>query len=149
MLLTILLHVDLWKTVWPRIIGIGHHKAAMHHSMLYFIIYFKGRVGKNGETSSSALEFEITQPKKICPFLQTSLQSPSSNTHERAHEQWGHEISLCTRWKADGQVGHPIIWAGPAQIIGRAFYSTTASTDYFFFMYLLSKHLIYSLLSGC
>jgi len=25
----------------------------------------KGRVGKNGETSSSALEFETTQPKKI------------------------------------------------------------------------------------
>ena len=47
----------------------------------------KGRVGKNGETSSSALEFESTQPKKICPFLQTSLQSPSSNTHERAHDQ--------------------------------------------------------------
>ena len=51
------------------------------------INYFKGRVGKNGETSSSALEFESMQPKKICPFLQTSLQSPSSNTHERAHDQ--------------------------------------------------------------
>ena len=47
----------------------------------------KGRVGKNEETSSSALEFESTQPEKICPFLQTSLQSPSSNTHERAHDQ--------------------------------------------------------------
>ena len=31
------------------------------------------------------------------------------------------------RWKADRQVGHPVI--GPAQMIGRAFYSTTASTD--------------------
>ena len=34
----------------------------------------KGRVGKNGETSSSKLEFESTQPKKI-------------NTHERTHDQ--------------------------------------------------------------
>ena len=33
------------------------------------------------------------------------------------------------RWKADRQVGHPVILAGPAQMIGRAFYSTTASTD--------------------
>ena len=47
----------------------------------------KGRVGKNGETSSSALEFESTLPKKICAFIQTSIQSPSSNTHERAHDQ--------------------------------------------------------------
>ena len=30
------------------------------------------------------------------------------------------------RWKADRQVGHPVILA---QMIGRAFYSTTASTD--------------------
>ena len=33
------------------------------------------------------------------------------------------------RWKADRQVGHPVILAGPAQMIGRAFYSTMASTD--------------------
>ena len=44
---------------------------------------FKGRVGNFGETSSSALEFENTQPEKSA----TSLQSPSSNTHERAHDQ--------------------------------------------------------------
>ena len=34
------------------------------------------------------------------------------------------------RWKADSQVGHPVILAGPAQMIGRAFY-ITASTDDF------------------
>jgi len=52
-------------------------------------MHFKGRVGKNGETSSRALEFETTQLKKICHFLQTSLQSNllSSNTHGRAHDQ--------------------------------------------------------------
>ena len=33
------------------------------------------------------------------------------------------------RWKADRQVGHPVILAGPAKMIGRAFYSTKASTD--------------------
>ena len=33
------------------------------------------------------------------------------------------------RWKADRQVGHPVILAGPAQMIGRAFHSTMASTD--------------------
>ena len=33
------------------------------------------------------------------------------------------------RWKADRQVGHPVILAGPAKMISRAFYSTTASTD--------------------
>ena len=33
------------------------------------------------------------------------------------------------RWKADRQVGHPVILAGPAKMIGRTFYSTTASTD--------------------
>ena len=33
------------------------------------------------------------------------------------------------RWKADRQVGHSVILAGPAKMIGRAFYSTTASTD--------------------
>jgi len=67
------------------------------------VFTLKGRVGKNGETSSSALEFETTQPKKICPFLQTSLQSPSSNTQERAHDQWGHEISLCTDGRLTGR----------------------------------------------
>ena len=36
------------------------------------------------------------------------------------------------RWKADRQVGHPVILAGPAKMIGPAFYSTTASTDEFF-----------------
>ena len=34
------------------------------------------------------------------------------------------------RWKADRQVGHPVILA--AKIIGRAFYSATASTDEMF-----------------
>ena len=53
------------------------------------------------------------------------------------------------RWKADRQVGHPVILAGPVKMIGRAFYSATASTDDIFFMDLLSKHLMYSLLSGC
>ena len=52
------------------------------------------------------------------------------------------------RWKADRQVGHPVILAGPAQMIGCAFYSATASTDEFL-MYLMSKHFMYSLLSGC
>ena len=52
------------------------------------------------------------------------------------------------RWKADRQVGHPVILAGPAKMIGRAFYSATASTGDFF-MDFLSKHLRYSLLSGC
>ena len=33
------------------------------------------------------------------------------------------------RWKADRQEGHPVILAGPAKMIGRAFYSATASTD--------------------
>ena len=33
------------------------------------------------------------------------------------------------RWKDDRQVGHPVTLAGPAKMIGRAFYSTTASTD--------------------
>ena len=47
----------------------------------------KGGIGNFGEISSSALEFESTQPEKSCLFLQTSLQSPSSNTHERAHDQ--------------------------------------------------------------
>ena len=32
------------------------------------------------------------------------------------------------RWKADRQVGHPVILAGPAKMIGCAFYSITAST---------------------
>ena len=43
----------------------------------------KGGVGNFGETSSRSLEFENKQPEKIA----TSLQSPSSNTHERAHDQ--------------------------------------------------------------
>ena len=33
------------------------------------------------------------------------------------------------RWEADRQVGHPVILAGPAKMIGRTFYSTAASTD--------------------
>ena len=33
----------------------------------------------------------------------TSLQSPSSNTHERAHDQWGHEVSLCTDGRLTGR----------------------------------------------
>ena len=37
------------------------------------------------------------------------------------------------RWKADRQVGHPVTLAGPAKMIGRAFYSTTASTDDVFY----------------
>ena len=37
------------------------------------------------------------------------------------------------RWKADRQVGHPIILAGPAKMIGRAFYSTAASTLFYGF----------------
>ena len=53
----------------------------------------------------------------------TSLQSPSSNTHERARDKFVY------RWKADRQVGHPVILGGPAKMIGRAFYSITASTD--------------------
>ena len=32
-------------------------------------------------------------------------------------------------WKADRQVGHPVILTGPAKMIGRAFYSATDSTD--------------------
>ena len=56
------------------------------HNHLYLLMSFKGGVGNFGETSLSALEFENAQPEKICPFLQTSLQSPS-NTHERAHDQ--------------------------------------------------------------
>ena len=38
------------------------------------------------------------------------------------------------RWKADRQVGHPVTLAGPAKMIGRAFYSITASTDDIFVM---------------
>ena len=41
------------------------------------------------------------------------------------------------RWKADRQVGHPVILAGPAKMIGRAFYSTTASTDEFLYGFLV------------
>ena len=49
--------------------------------------------------------------------------------------QWLHEcvcVCVCTRLKADRQVGQPVILAGPAKIIGRSFYSITASTDEFF-----------------
>ena len=67
-------------------------------------------VGNFGETSSSALEFENTQPEKHLPL---PYRAPPP-TH---------------RWKADRQVGHPVILAGPAKMIGRAFYSATASTD--------------------
>ena len=37
-------------------------------------LYIKGGVCHFGENSSSALEFESTQPEKICLFLQTSLR---------------------------------------------------------------------------
>ena len=37
------------------------------------IILLIGRVGNFGETSSSALEFENTQPEKICHFLTEPL----------------------------------------------------------------------------
>ena len=40
------------------------------------------------------------------------------------------------RWKADRQVGHSVILAGQAQMIGRAFYSTTASTDEFSYIFI-------------
>ena len=39
------------------------------------------------------------------------------------------------RWKADRQAGHPVTLAGPAQMIGCAFYSTTASTDEIFYVF--------------
>ena len=45
------------------------------------------------------------------------------------------------RWKADRQVGHPVILAGPAQMIGRPFYSATASTDDIFFNVFIVKAL--------
>ena len=41
------------------------------------------------------------------------------------------------RWKADRQVGHPVILAGSAKMIGRAFYSTKASTDEFFYVFIV------------
>ena len=85
----------------------------------------KGGVGNFGETSSSALEFENTQPEKICPFLtEPLLQHTRTGTSPmRSRDKFVH------RWKADRQVGHPVILAGPAKMIGRAFYSITASTD--------------------
>ena len=43
------------------------------------------------------------------------------------------------RWKADRQVGHPVILAGPAKMIGLAFYSATASTDDIFFNVFIVK----------
>ena len=42
-----------------------------------------------------------------------------------------HMTNEGTRWKADRQVGHPVILAWSAQMIGCAFYSATASTDAF------------------
>jgi len=41
------------------------------------------------------------------------------------------------RWKADRQVGHSVILAGPAQMIGRACYRTTASTDDIYYGFLV------------
>ena len=80
------------KLLWLALRTIQDHKcqgrgSVKPQTLLHFILQVKGGVCHFGETSSSALEFESTQPKKICPFLQTSLQSPSSNTHERAHDQ--------------------------------------------------------------
>ena len=46
----------------------------------------------------------------------------------RARDKFEH------RWKADKQVGHPVILAGPAKMIGRTFYSITASIFYGFFV---------------
>ena len=46
--------------------------------------WLKGRVGKNGETSSSKLEFESTQPKKICPSFRLPYRAPPP-THTNAH----------------------------------------------------------------
>jgi len=87
--------------------------------------HLKGGVGNFGETSSSALEFENTQPEKICHFLTEPLlqHTRTSTWPMRARDKFVH------RWKADRQVGHPVILAGPAKMIGRTFYSTTASTD--------------------
>ena len=55
------------------------------------------------------------------------------------------------RWKADRQVGHPVILAGPAKMIGRTFYSTTSSTDdksfYFIIVYNNQCHFIYIVIS--
>ena len=65
----------------------------------------KGGVGNFGETSSSALEFENTQPEKICHFL---------TTHTNAHRRMRARDKFVHRWKADRQVGHPVILAGPA-----------------------------------
>ena len=54
------------------------------------------------------------------------------------------------RWKADRQVGHPVTLAGPAQMIGRAFYSTTASTGdiSLFFFRLLQSAVVAMLVKG-
>ena len=41
------------------------------------------------------------------------------------------------RWKADRQVGHPVILAGAAKMIGRAFYSATASTDDILYVFIV------------
>ena len=73
----------LIRSPWPMIPSFRKY----WEHIFPIILLIKGGVCHFGETSSSALEFENTQPEKICPFLQTSLQSPSSNTHERAHDQ--------------------------------------------------------------
>ena len=80
---------------------------------------FKGGVGNFGETSSSALEFENTQPEKICHFLiEPLLQHTRTRTWPmRARDKFVH------RWKADRQVGHPVILAGPAKMIPYVFIS--------------------------
>ena len=59
-------------------------KNTRYHHVRFLVDLIKGRVGNFGETSSSALELENTQPEKN---LATSSQSPSSNTHGRAHDQ--------------------------------------------------------------
>ena len=76
----------------------------------FFYLLIKGGVGDFGETSSSALEFENTQPEKICHFLtEPLLQHTRTRTWPmRARDKFVH------RWKADRQVGHPVILAGPA-----------------------------------
>ena len=52
------------------------------------------------------------------------------------------------RWKADRQVGHPVILARPAKMIGRAFYSITASTEdiYGFFVKALQIFIAFGML---
>ena len=92
---------------------------------LTLMLLLKGGVGNFEETSSSALELENTQLEKICHVLtKPLLQHTRTRTWPmRARDKFVH------RWKADRQVGYPVILAGPAKMIGRAFYSVTASTD--------------------